>query len=120
MEILVVVAIIVVLAGVGVAYLLPQVDVAKEGVVKSNLRLLTDNCKMYWLQNGNNWPPSLDALAQVQPNGGPPLIPPDQLLDPWQHPYNYDPSGANNGGMQPDISTSTPQGKLIGNWPGAH
>ena len=37
MEILVVVAIIVVLAGVGVAYLLPQVDKAKEGVAVQNV-----------------------------------------------------------------------------------
>ncbi len=120
MEILVVVAIIVVLAGVGVAYLLPKVDEAREGVAKSNLRTVTDACKQYWLSNGSNWPPSLDALAMQQPNGAPPLLPPDALLDPWQHPWIYDPSGANNQGMQPDISCNTPQGKVIGNWPGAH
>jgi general secretion pathway protein G len=119
MEILVVVAIIVVLAGVGVAYLLPQVDVAKEGVAKTQLRTLTNQCQAYYLRN-NSWPPSLEALAMAQPSGDPPLMPADQLVDPWQHPFVYDPSGARNGGMNPDISTHTPNGKEIGNWPGGH
>ena len=118
-EMLVVVAIIVVLAGVGIAYLLPKVDEAKEGVVKSQLQTLTQACEMYKLSNGD-WPPTLEALAMVQPNGNPPAIKADGLLDPWGHQYGYDPSGQHNNGMNPDIMVQTPTGKIIGNWPGGH
>lgn len=118
LEILVVVAIIVVLAGVGGMIMLPQVDEAKKKTALSNVRgALTNAAQGYKLSNGN-YPDSLAALTQPQPNGGPPLLEPDAVVDPWTKPYQYDPNGPRNGGNKPDIWTQSPKGEIIGNWPG--
>jgi general secretion pathway protein G len=116
LEILVVVAIIVVLAGVGGYYLLPQVDAAKIGTAKSQLKMLTSACDTYKLNN-NDYPASLAALAAPQPNGLPPIVEVDAIKDPWGLPYGYDPSGSRNGGLHADIWVQRPGGQ-IGNWPG--
>jgi general secretion pathway protein G len=115
MEILVVVAIIVVLAGVGGYYLLPRVDEAKEKTALSQVKgPLTMAAESYKLNN-DSYPPSLEALTQAQPNGGQPLLERDALLDPWSKPYRYDAAGTNNGGLKPDIWADGPNGP-IGNW----
>jgi general secretion pathway protein G len=113
-----VVAIIVVLAGVGGMYLLPRVDEAKEKTAVSQIRMLTDATNTYKLNNGE-FPPSLDALSQPQPNGGSPIVQVDALRDPFGQPYGYDPNGSHNSGMQPDIWCNRPSHQ-IGNWPGGH
>jgi hypothetical protein len=41
--------------------------------------------------NNGHYPPSLQALTERQPNGGPVLLAPRMLLDPWRQPYRYDP-----------------------------
>lgn len=116
LEILVVVAIIVILAGVGVYALMPQLDQAKERIAKAQIEGLSGAAQIYKINN-DDFPASLDLLAMQQPNGGPPLITADKLLDPWGQPYNYNPLGTNNGGMKPDIWIQRPDGRQIGNWP---
>jgi general secretion pathway protein G len=116
MEMLVVVAIIVVLAGIGGYYLLPRVDEAKESTAKAQLKTLTKACETYKL-NEDDWPPSLESLSQQSPKGHLPLLEPDALRDPWGQPYGYDPSGTHNSGMRPDIWVNRPNHQ-IGNWPG--
>jgi hypothetical protein len=78
--------------------------------------MLTEACDQYNMNNGS-FPPSLQALAQQQPNGGLPLVQVDALKDPWGQPYSYDPSGQRNGGMHADIWVQRPAGQ-VGNWPG--
>jgi general secretion pathway protein G len=118
MEMLVVVAIIVVLAGIGGYYLLPRVDEAKEKAAAAQLKILTQACETYKLNNGD-FPPTLEALAAQQPNGGAPLMEADHMVDAWQQPYGYDHGGAHNGGLKPDIWVNRPN-RQIGNWPGGH
>jgi hypothetical protein len=77
--------------------------------------MLSEACDNYNLNNGS-FPPSFQALAQQQPNGGMPLVEPDQLVDPFGQPYGYDPSGARNGGLHADIWVNRPGGQVIGNW----
>jgi hypothetical protein len=81
------------------------------------LRILTEACDEYKVNNGD-FPPSLAALAMPQPNGDPPLVEADRLVDPWRQPYGYDPAGARNGGRHADIWVNRPDGRVIGNWPG--
>src|SRR4051812_9646930 len=107
LEVLVVVAIIVVLAGVGVVALMPQFEGAKEKLAKAKALDLTQAVQIYKVNN-DDYPPSLDALAQQQPNGGPPLVQPDALRDPWGQPFGYNPQGPNNGGLKPDIWATRP------------
>jgi general secretion pathway protein G len=116
LEVLVVVAIIVVLAGIGGYYLLPKVDEAKESTALNHVKtFLTNACEEYKLKN-DVWPDSLQALSVQQPNGMAPLITQDALLDPWDKPYQYDAHGGNNQGRVPDIWTIGPRGNQIGNW----
>ncbi len=118
LEILVVVAIIVVLAGVGGMVMLPQLERSKKNTALSQVRgTLSTAVQTYYLNEGR-YPDSLQALTQPTPSGGKALLEPDAINDPWQHPYQYDPSGSRNSGNKPDIWTQAPDGKIIGNWPG--
>jgi len=115
MEMLIVVAIIVALAGIGVVYIIPQFQKSQEGVAKAGAMALDQASQMYF-KDHNHWPQSLNDLIQKDENGGP-YVQPDALNDPWGQPYRYDPNGANNAGMKPDISTTAPgTQKVIGNW----
>jgi general secretion pathway protein G len=119
MEVLVVVAIIVILAGVGTVYLLPRLGESKVNVAKANLKTLADAADTFEMNNGRK-ANSIDELAAPQPNGGKPLVPSDLLVDPWGKKYQFDPNGPKNQGAKADVSTTTPEGKTIGNWPGGH
>ena len=57
-------------------------------------------------------------MIQPSADGGQPALEPDYLKDPWGKEFLYDPAGGHISGRKPDISTTTPTGKVIGNWPG--
>jgi general secretion pathway protein G len=116
LEVLIVVAIIVMLAGAGTYYFLQRLEDAKAGRAKADAMSLAAACEQYYAGN-NEFPPSLDALTQPQPNGNGAFFGPDKLLDPWRKPYQYDPQGPNNAGNKPDVWTTHPRtGIMIGNW----
>jgi general secretion pathway protein G len=114
MEMLVVVAIIVMLAGIGGYYYVKQLDAAKVSTVKAQSKVLTEAVESYYINHGT-YPASLAALLQQTEQGGPYLKNQDALIDPWQRPYQYNAAGPNNNGRQPDIWADTPQGQ-VGNW----
>ncbi|HZZ82525.1 MAG TPA: type II secretion system protein GspG [Gemmataceae bacterium] len=118
MEMLVVVAIIVALAGIGGFFLLGALQGGQEDVARTQASgTLTTACTAYRLKH-QQWPQSLQELTQKDALGGPYLENQDALIDPWGRPYQYDPSGPMNNGMKPDIWTTPPndQNKKIGNW----
>jgi general secretion pathway protein G len=120
MEMLVVVAIIVTLAGIGGYYYLRQADEAKKNAARIQVKTtLTQACENYYIDHNSTWPPSLDALlVQDEAGKGPYLKDADALRDPWGRPYQYNAAGPNNNGRQPDIWSDSPQGQ-IGNWQSA-
>ena len=118
MEMLIVVAIIVALAGIGGFYLFAALEGAQESTALTQVKgPLTQAVQSYYLNN-NHWPQSLDVLLQRDENGkGPYIDNPDALSDPWKQRYQYDPNGAMNQGMKPDIWTVVQKtGHKIGNW----
>jgi general secretion pathway protein G len=116
MEILVVVAIIVVLAGVGVVYLMPQFEKAKEDIARTQCRTIAAEAQKFFLNNDGNWP-TIDQLVQPDPNNNnKPYLPPDAILDPWKKKYTLDPAGQHHSGAEPDVYTTSPSGKMLGNW----
>jgi len=115
MEMLIVVAIIVILAGVGTVYLLPQLQKSKEGIAKTGAVSLSNAIKMYATDHDGSFPNDISALTQKDDRGGP-YIKPEGLLDPWNKQYQVDPSGQHNNGAEPDVFTTSPDGKVIGNW----
>src|SRR5262245_35099493 len=103
MEMLIVVAIIVILAGIGGAYMFGALVTARDGVAKAKIKTLEGQCELYRLNRAANnlleeFPASLDVLLQPDPANGnkPYFTDPDALKDPWGNVFVYDPSGQNN------------------------
>jgi general secretion pathway protein G len=115
MEMLVVVAIIVVLAGIGGMYLLPRLDESKDDLTLTQTKAITQACETFKTRN-DRWPASLQELTEKQPSGAAPLLDPNLLTPPCGGEYRYDAAGANNLGSKPDISVDSPTGAKIGNW----
>jgi len=114
LEVLVVVAIIVMLAGVGGYYLLAQYENAKVSRAKIDCEALSGQVEAYKLNN-QNYPTSMEQLTQPS-NGGPAMVPPDKIRDPWGKVYRIDPNGPKNGGNKADVFTTTPKGVMVGNF----
>jgi general secretion pathway protein G len=117
MEMLIVVAIIVALAGIGTFYILPQFEKAKDGVAQAKAKSL-EMALMAYNNDHGHFPDgsNLGVLTQKTDQGGP-YISNDGLLDPWDKPFQVDPSGNTyNNGAKPDVFTRTPGGKIVGNF----
>jgi len=115
LEVLVVVAIIVMLAGVGGYYVMQRYEDAKVSKAKIDCEGISNLVETFKLNN-HEYPGSIEQLAQPQPNGFSPLSPPDKLMDPWGKMYQVDPTGPHNNGLKADVFTTTPRGVLIGNF----
>jgi general secretion pathway protein G len=87
MEVLVVVAILVVLAGIGVG-VFRYLDDSKEKAAQLGIKTIETAVVQYKLNTGD-FPENLNILAM--PEGGKPaLLEEKDLFDPWGHPYQYD------------------------------
>lgn len=114
LEILVVVAIIVVLASLGTAFLLPQLEGAKDKAAKIKAVEIGQAAQRFYVNN-ERWPASVQELTQPGPDGKA-MMPEEGILDPWGKPYTFDANGPNHQGAAPDVYTTNPGGKTIGNW----
>src|SRR4051812_32020820 len=115
MEMLIFVAIIVALAGIGAFYVLPQLGTAKDRIAKTNAENVAKALMAYKLDH-QSYPTDIGALCVKDEFGGP-YISEDGLKDPWGQVYQIDVSGQHHSGAKPDVSTTSPDsGKLIGNW----
>jgi general secretion pathway protein G len=123
MEMLIVVAIIVALAGTGGFFVMQQWAQAQKDTAKAQVQgPLTQACQTYKISM-SKFPDNLRVLLQKDEKGrGPYLDSEDALIDPWGQPYSYDASGAKNNtsgsgvATRPDIYTTAPDGEVIGNW----
>jgi general secretion pathway protein G len=123
MEMLVVVAILVVLAGAAVPIYMNYLENAKKDRAKIDCKALTTAVEAYKLRYGD-YPPSLQALTQNAPDGSLPTLEPSALFDPWQHEYQYSPQGQHNAAYgKADIWSLGPRlndpNGIIGNWSAA-
>jgi len=123
MELLVVVAIIVILAGVGGFTFMKTLEDQRVNSAIMKANTIFEAVKAYAIEHDGNYPNSLQDLLQRDGNGkGPYLESADRLLDPWGAQYGYDPSGSIHNGIgflvqTPHIFTNTPDGRQVGNWP---
>ena len=116
MEMLVVVAIIVALAGIGGFLILPQLTSSQKDTARAQVNgPLSNACKTYFIRN-QQWPPTLQVLLTPDQHKQTYIDRPDALIDPWGKQYQYDPNGSKNNGTQPDIWTVHADGTIIGNW----
>lgn len=117
MEMMVVVAILVVLAGVGGVIYMRYLDDAKFDTARAQVKILSNAVESFKLRHNGEPPQSLDVLAAPDEEGNKPYIELDALKTPWGGIYQYDPTGPNNNGYKADIWAVGPNNQLIGNWP---
>lgn len=120
MEVLVVVAILVVMAGTGGVIYMRFLDDAKKDRAKMDVQSLTTAVEAYMVRYGD-YPPSLAALTQPMPDGSSPSLEVGALIDPWNRQYQYAAPGQHHPLTgKPDIWSDGPMvgnaAGLIGNW----
>ena len=116
MEMMVVVAMIVALAGLGIFYMGGQADEAAKTRAYADVKSLQSACMAYKLSHSGQWPGDLNVLLNRDDMGGPYVTNQDMLLDPWGNPYQYEMAGTKNNGTYPDIYSNSQLFGQIGNW----
>jgi general secretion pathway protein G len=114
MEMLVVVAIIVMLAGIGGWVYMRQLETAREQKARIDIQHLASLIDQYKVEQGD-YPESLQALAQPS-EGKPAFIEAKELVDPWGQPYVYEPQNKNPSTFRPRISCTHQSAEPIANW----
>jgi len=119
MEVLVVMAIIVILAGIGGVIYMRYLEDARRDRAKIDVQALTGACQNYSVKYGE-YPASLEQLLSP-PDGAAPYIERTLLFDPWNRPYQYQYPGQHNAiNRKPDIWSEGPAAGdaagAIGNW----
>lgn len=93
-EIILVVVIIGILAGIAIPRIGGKTEKAKYSQAKSNINALSLAVSEYEMTNGE-YPPSLDALLD-ESKGGPFMEKKAIPADPWGNPYAYSAPGSHN------------------------
>jgi general secretion pathway protein G len=118
MEMLVVVAILVVLAGAAVPIYLNYLDNAKRDRAKVDVKTLQQAVEAYKTEHGQ-YPQNLQILTQPdQALGSFATLEQSALLDPWGNPYMFDPSTLHPQTGRAKIWSQGPPGRnmMISNW----
>ncbi|MDA7757092.1 type II secretion system protein GspG [Opitutales bacterium] len=114
-EILIVLALIGIVAGLAMSNL---GEIFGGGKIKAAQTWVNSTGEAYvtsYFALVGEYPKSLNDLKSP-PNGVPPFVKrTSDLNDPWGKPYVYQYPGTRNAGSF-DISTTAPDGKVIGNW----
>jgi general secretion pathway protein G len=114
MEVLVVVAILVILAGVGGVIYLRYLEDARVDKARIDIKTIEASVERYKVKM-REFPPTLETMAQPSENM-PAYIEESLLVDPWGHPYTYEPETLNPNTGKPKIFTTAPNGETIANW----
>jgi hypothetical protein len=62
---------------------------AMVNVARARTKDLATKVELYYVQNGNTYPPNMEALAEKQPGGLNALVTKDALIDPWGRPFQF-------------------------------
>ena len=112
LEILVVVAIVVILAGVGVVATTSYLENAKKSKAVLGCKGLSQAAEAYYTNpsSNNTYPQSLQEL--IQPPFGGSLLKNGQqdLIDPWGKPYTYELRTLSDGAQVPFVYTKSADG----------
>jgi general secretion pathway protein G len=114
-EVLVVMAILVIIAGAGTMAVFKYLDMAKRREADLKMGKIEQAAKTYYTQY--NEMPDLNALIGQTPDGGTPLLEggQDAILDPWKQPFQMS-QVQDQFGSQRIIVVSTGSGSEI-RWP---
>jgi general secretion pathway protein G len=112
-EIILVVVIIGILAGIAIPRMGGRTEQAKISQAKSNITALGMAIQEYEMMNGE-YPSSLEQLLD-ESKGGPYMEKKAIPSDPWGNPFVYAAPGAHNTHTF-DLSCTTPKGTVVNNW----
>ena len=112
-EIILVVVIIGILAGIVLPRMGGRSEQAQISQAQSNIAALSMAIQEFEMMNGV-YPSSLDQLLDDS-KGGPFMEKKSIPKDPWGRPYNYAAPGAHNTHTF-DLSCTSPKNKVINNW----
>ncbi len=112
-EIILVVVIIGILAGIAIPRMGGKTEKAKISQAKSNITALGMAIQEYEMMNGN-YPSSLDGLLD-ESKGGPYMEKKTIPKDPWDTPFVYAAPGSHNSHTF-DLSCTSPKGIVVNNW----
>lgn len=116
LEVLVVVAILVILAGVGVVATTRYLEDARKSKAQLGCKGLATAVESYYLnpQSGNQYPTTLQELLSP-PFGGTSLLKNGQedLVDPWGKQYQFQFIQGQDGAQMPLVYTTAPDGTPI-------
>jgi type II secretory pathway pseudopilin PulG len=116
MEVLVVVAILVVLAGIGIGVFY-YLDTAKDRAAYAQIRNLEVAVETYRIANGS-YPDNLHILTERQDDKPAPLSE-QNIMDPWTREYQYEPTNLHPKTGKPRIysqGANPGTSKQIANW----
>lgn len=113
-EILLVVVIIGILAGIGLPALSGHGEKAKIAQARGNMVAIASAIQIYEMNNGD-FPTNLDGLLDSSKQGFPFLDKKTVPNDPWGKPFVYVVPGANNT-YKYDLSCTSAKGESINNW----
>src|SRR5262245_24872074 len=112
LEVLVVVAIIVMLAGIGSYFVFQRWEEARVSSAKVAAKKIADNVQLFEVKNGQP-PHSLEDLIAPQGDNGDPLMTKDECVDPWGKPFQFEITTDGNGTKRVVVRTTGPKGQLI-------
>ena len=112
-EIILVVVIIGILAGIAIPRMGGKTEKAKISQAKSNIVALSMAIQEFEMMNGN-YPSSLDQLLD-ESKGGPYMEKKSIPNDPWDTPFTYAAPGSHNNHTF-DLSCTSPKGTVVNNW----
>ncbi len=112
-EIILVVVIIGILAGIAIPRMGGKTEKAKISQAKSNIVALSMAVQEFEMMNGN-YPSSLDQLLD-ESKGGPYMEKKSIPTDPWDKPFTYAAPGSHNNHTF-DLSCTSPKGAVVNNW----
>lgn len=117
-EVLVVMAIIVILAGIASVGVMRYLDNAKELTAETQMKNIHSVMMSYYMRSDGSWPNSLQELVQPT-DGGKAYLDGglSAITSPWGQEYTYTITQTSSG-EKPVIMCQTPNGTI--QWPKAH
>lgn len=115
-EVMVVAAILLILAGLATVAVVKTMSDARESETKLKMQKVEQACKTWYTKN-SRWPDSLEELIMSQ-DGGPPQMEGGQfaITDAWGQPFGYERVIDDYGSERVRLSATTPNGKVL-MWP---
>jgi general secretion pathway protein G len=121
MEMLVVVAIIVMLAGLGGFYFIQQQRNSQYNAAQAQVKTIIQACEAFAINNNTEYPAELPQLLDVSIRGGPYFKDADALRVPWstrENPQYFQYSAPVQGSATPHVWAEHPAyGWVVGNPP---